>query len=112
MKPFIPILAENFFLRVKQSPVLLVCSVLALIILVALIRVIFFGKRHRRHHRHDQGHRERPDNAPANKKDAAPSERRSEHRHRKRRKQLPMNPTLAQTRGLPPVRNSDEPPPY
>jgi hypothetical protein len=70
------------------------------------------GKRsHRRHHHH---HSKSPEAAPKpNIPDyEIPPRRRSKHR-RRRRKQLPHNPTLAETGGLPPPRNDslESPPP-
>jgi hypothetical protein len=87
-------------------------------------------RRHHRHHHHH--HSEEQSAAPAHAslesdasqspnsneemtEDDAESSQPAPHRHRRqrirRRSHRPRNPTLAETGGLPPVRNPDTPPP-
>jgi len=90
--------------------------VLGAVVLVAL--VVFFwvflfrkdGKRRRKHHHHHHHHRksyreELQKNASGIKEFIRQRRRRHHHEHR------PINPTLAQTGGLPPLRDADQPPP-
>jgi hypothetical protein len=62
-------------------------------------------KRHH-HHRHVTNSAATPNPTPVQSTDNPKKRwRRSRHAHR------PLNPTLAQTRGLPPLRQEDQPPP-
>ena len=83
---------------------------LGIILLVAL--ALFFWafairtrknriRKHRRHHRHKQGFRDQLKKAV---------EEIREHKHR-RHERHPLNPTLAESGGLPPRRDPDQPPP-
>jgi hypothetical protein len=93
-----------------------------LIVLVALgvvsagiwITVWFFGKPRRRHHRHRHHHGYQASPEPARDQVEAKDESEQSHRHRrkwrkKRRDHRPLNPTLAETGGLPPVRTGGPP---
>ena len=59
---------------------------------------------HRRHRHHRPGYRERL------KKNAAEIKQLVQPRERKPREHRPLNPTLAQTGGLPPVRDEEKSP--
>lgn len=59
-------------------------------------------RKYRRHHHHQPGIREQFKKAV---------EEIRQHRNRRRHEHRPLNPTLAQTGGLPPRREPDEPPP-
>src|ERR1700722_5824935 len=72
-----------------------------LFLFVFLFRKRLFGKRKRHHHHH------RESVAPA-PEEAQPKRRRSRHLRREHR---PLNPALAQTHGLPPIRDPNQPPP-
>ena len=85
--------------------------VLGVILLVALIAVFWaFAIRKRKnrirkhHHHHRKGIREQFQKNAGDIKELI-RERRHGHRHENR----PLNPTLAQTGGLPPLRESDKP---
>jgi hypothetical protein len=93
---------------------LIVVGAIGLVTLLALVWAILFRKRgrRRRSHRHSHHHSsttaESPPDGPEGEESSSSRKehrkrRRSRHRHRS------LNPTLAQTGGLPPVR-PDEPP--
>jgi hypothetical protein len=73
---------EDFFI---------VMGAIMLAALTALIWLAFFRKKHTHLHKHRHRHRHHG-------------------KKRKRREHRPLNPTLAQTGGLPPIR-TEEPPP-
>jgi hypothetical protein len=102
------ILAESLLQQVRHSPVLVGSGVLAVILLLAVVRVVFYTGRHRHRSGHREHHRgER--NATARQGEAAGAGNRAQRRRRRRDR---LNPTLAETRGLPPPRNeSSNPPP-
>jgi hypothetical protein len=81
---------------------------LAVVALFAFLLVYAFRKRllsrYRRHHHHRPAPNENPATETGGNK-AQKKSRRSRHAHR------PLNPTLAQTRGLPPLRDEKTPPP-
>ncbi len=67
------------------------------------------GKRH--HHRHHHHHHHRGSYREQIQKTASGIKDLIRHRrHRGRREHRPLNPTLAQTGGLPPIRSPDQPP--
>ncbi len=89
--------------------IVVVCGALWLVSMALVIWVLFFrSKRHHHLHQHHHGHKR-----PVQPEGEAEAD--SSHRHRRRRRRRehrPMNPTLAQTGGLPPVRSErrSEPP--
>jgi type VI protein secretion system component VasK len=92
---------------------LIMLAVLCLAALCVGTWALFFRKPRRRRHRHGQGHHASAaaDRSEAVDEDDADS---SGHRHRRKRRRsrgdhLPRNPTLAETGGLPPVRQGDPP---
>lgn len=76
--------------------------------LVVLWAVFLRKKRRRRHSSHDHGHHHSsaPAPVPEASKDASPPAAEERHRRhrRSRRRHRRLNPTLAQTGGLPPIR--------
>jgi FtsZ-interacting cell division protein ZipA len=94
---------------------LIIFGAVGLVALLALGWAIFLRKphrhRHSRHHRHLHSSEPTETQVAPNETDApaAPEKRRrrkrSHHRHR------PLNPTLAETGGLPPIRPEDPPEP-
>ena len=89
---------------------LIILGALGLVTLAVLIWVLFIRKPRRRHHSHQHHSHEFGMNPGAERETEsgeAPSRRRKWRRPR--RPHRPRNPTLAETGGLPPVR--DEPPP-
>lgn len=85
----------------------IIVGALGVVALSAFLLVYCFRKkllsRYRRHHHH----RPAPNEISAMETDGGKSQkrsRRSRHAHR------PLNPTLAQTRGLPPLRDEKTPP--
>lgn len=95
----------------------IVCAAIV-VTLAVVIWAVFYRKKHRRrlHRHHHQQQRQGNDNPGSPSSAESPTEparshlrkqgswRRSKHRDR------PMNPTLAQTRGLPPLRDESTPP--
>jgi hypothetical protein len=87
---------------------LIIFGAIALVTLLLLLWAVFLRKRGRRHHSHHHSHEHpsRPAEVPAvnNEEGAArPGKRRWRRRRHSR------NPTLAETRGLPPVRQESPP---
>jgi FtsZ-interacting cell division protein ZipA len=91
---------------------LIIFGAIGLVTLLLLVWAAFIrSKRRRRHsHHHRHHHAQKPTEVPAttqNEDVPAPSEKRrrrhSRHRHR------PRNPTLAETGGLPPIRQENPP---
>jgi hypothetical protein len=104
-----PVLAENFLQKLAHTPALVACGVAVFLLLLAVVRVIFFS---RRHHRHRRRHHWSQRHASPESEAAAPTTAPNERRGRRRRRGPALNPTLAQTRGLPPARDgASQPPP-
>jgi hypothetical protein len=89
-----------------------VMGAIVLVALATLLWVILVRKKkspHRRHRHHRPGYRERF------KKNADEIKQLVQPRQRRHREHHPLNPTLAQTGGLPPareeVKSADQPPP-
>jgi hypothetical protein len=84
----------------------------SLLVVTGLIAgwVIFFRKKRRHRHEHHWKNRDAQSAAAAGNSGTASSAENRKDRRRRR----PRNPTLAETRGLPPVRDrqSNRPPPY
>jgi FtsZ-interacting cell division protein ZipA len=92
--------------------ILIVLGVILAVALIAFFWVVLFhkdGKRRRKHHHH---HHHREDYSEQFRKSAGEIKELIRQRRRGRhREHRPINPTLAQTGGLPPRREADEPPP-
>jgi FtsZ-interacting cell division protein ZipA len=89
---------------------LIIIGAILVVVLVAFFWALSIRKRKKRvrkyrHHHHRKGIREQFQKSAGDVKELV-QQHRSGHRH----EQHPINPTLAQTGGLPPVRRSDEPP--
>ncbi len=68
-------------------------------------------RHHHRSHHHDHNSAETPPlTTSGSSAESAPLIRKRKGWRRSRHRERPMNPTLAQTRGLPPVRNESTPP--
>ena len=94
---------EDFFI---------VMGVLLVVVIIAFIWVAFFRKasrRTRRSHRHS--HHRMSYGQQIRKGATELKEFARKHKERRRRQRNPVNPTLAETGGLPPVRTSDTPSP-
>jgi len=91
---------------------LIILGTIMLVALIAFFSVLILGKegrrrrKHRRHHHQRESYREQFQKNVSDVKNAF-SQRQRQHRRENR----PVNPTLAQTGGLPPIRKTDEPPP-
>jgi hypothetical protein len=89
-------------------------TVIFFILLVLLVSGVFiwaaFFRKPARHR--STRHRSRPKEEVAIQNGAAaPATQPVKRRHKRRRQRQPLNPTLAQTRGLPPVRDKQSTPP-
>lgn len=92
---------------------LIILAVLLVMTLGAFVWAAFFRRHHRRHH-HSHHRRSESPGAPAARDGDDPSSPRPSHHHhrrRRRRTERHLNPTLAQTGGLPPVRSGESDPP-
>ena len=100
----------------KVSPdrreTLILYGALSLVILLLLLWALFLRKKRRREHHRYPSLRPKDKQTASQKTDlsnpgapGAPSEPRKGRRHRRRRR--PLNPTLSQTGGLPPIRGED-----
>jgi hypothetical protein len=102
-----PTATVKFWLNMQGETgyVLITLLLLALIVLAVFIWAAFVrdpGRRRHHHHRHHSATWEQPAN----------DGKREHHRHRRKHaRDLPRNPTLAETRGLPPVRPQPPEPP-
>jgi hypothetical protein len=81
---------------------LVVLGALLLVSAVAVLLIVLFRKRHHHHHSHERS-------ADVPRSGPAPEGKRRKWR-RRRRDHRPRNPTLAETGGLPPIRDSQPPP--
>lgn len=94
-----------------QRDIWIVLGAVLFVALCIFIWAVFFRRRGRKHR-----HSRRSSTAvPATEVEALPTDEHKSHGHRRRRKSrssnLPLNPTLAETRGLPPVRKEAPPGP-
>jgi len=95
----------------ELTDLLTVLGAVALVALVVLFWVLStrkdrkHGRKHH-HHQHRKGYREQFKTNAGGIKELI-----RQHGHRHRREHRPINPTLAQTGGLPPLREADSPPP-
>lgn len=86
-------------------------SLLAVALAVALLALMLHGRRRRRpRHRHHRHHRSAADAAPEGESVESKGFLRR-RRRRRRREHRRLNPTLAETGGLPPIRPDEPPPP-
>lgn len=81
---------------------------LGVVALFIFILVYCFRKRLLGRHRHHHHHRPAPNESAA--PEAGGGGRSEKKSRRSRRSHRPLNPTLAQTRGLPPLRDEKTPP--
>jgi hypothetical protein len=90
--------------------------IIGVALLGSLVIVVFRRKgkrrhhRHHRHHHHDRSADSSGGQTAAVGKDAAVAEGRRRKWRRRKRPHRPLNPTLAQTGGLPPIRDPNTPP--
>ncbi len=95
----------------EATDVLIVLGAIVLVALIVFFCVLSFRKdggkvRHKHHHRrHQKSYREQFQKTTSGIKELI-----KQHRRRRHREHRPINPTLAQTGGLPPIRKADKPP--
>lgn len=80
---------------------LVLMGILLFVSIIIAAGIVFVRKRH--FHRHHHSHPKAP---------ASPKIRHEHHGRRRRREKRVMNPTLAETGGLPPARPEDQPPKF
>jgi FtsZ-interacting cell division protein ZipA len=93
---------------------LIILGAVALVALLALIWAVFLRKPHRRrhshhHHHHRHHHSDESSELQASNEAQAPAPQEKHRRRRRHRHHRSLNPTLAETGGLPPIR-PEEPP--
>ncbi len=105
---------KHFFAGSSLYEVLAMCGGFALAIGISIAWAIRYSKKQKNRHGHHHRHRSKTDRRPLNfvvTGSEASSEPRQHRRvrRRQRRPHRPMNPTLAQTGGLPPMRDENAP---
>jgi hypothetical protein len=123
MNKFIPLLADveagdlieaqKQFMGTKGFEALAMFGALLLAIVIGTIWAILYSKKRKRRP-HRQHHQEQPGYISKTTAKVAESDGGIKVRkkwRRQRRPHRPVNPTLAQTRGLPPLRDENMPPP-
>jgi FtsZ-interacting cell division protein ZipA len=95
----------------ESMDVLIVLGAIVLVALIVFFGVLLFrkdGKHPRKHHHrhHRKSYREQFQKTTSGIKELI-----RQHRRRRHREHRPINPTLAQTGGLPPIREADKPSP-
>lgn len=90
----------------SMKDVVKLLGAVCLLTLVLVLWVVYARKRHRHHHRHSHHH-----HAPAPGADPVSGSDDNGHsrRRRRRRHHRPRNPTLAETGGLPPIKQENPP---
>lgn len=89
--------------------VLAIFTGFVVVVAVALVWVLYFRKPSRRHYHHHRRSQSRTQNVPENEmQEAAQPIAKKRRVRRSRHPQRPFNPTLAQTRGLPPLRHGQQ----
>jgi len=105
--------AHKQFMNSKiYGTVAMFVAVTLAVIVGAIWAILYSQKRKKRPHRHHQ--KERPGYVSSTQTTVEESEDEIKVRkkwRRQRRPHRPLNPTLAQTKGLPPVRDENTPPP-
>lgn len=87
-------------------------TAIAILTSVLVIWAVYLRKKRHSHHRHHHHHHSQPGGSVENPATTDPSaEGKPRRRRRRRRDHRPMNPTLAQTGGLPPIRQERNPTP-
>jgi hypothetical protein len=93
--------------------ILVTFGAISLAILVAVIWAVFYSlkRKKRKPHKHRRHHSETASSASALKFAASerPAAETDSRKRIRRRSHRPLNPTLAQTRGLPPLRDENTP---
>jgi hypothetical protein len=103
--------AERQFKNTRMYEIVIVFGAISSVVLVSSIFAIIFSRKKKRH-KHQHHHNQRSQTAAAQSSESEPSEDESRGRRksrRRRRPHRPLNPTLAQTGGLPPIRDPNTP---
>jgi cell division protein FtsN len=109
--------AQKHFADTRLYEILATFGSIAAAVIIAVIWAVYYSlkKKKRKHHKHRHHHHAKSADAAAPAEDAAetppPAEEVKTRRKwkRQRRPHRPLNPTLAQTRGLPPMRDENTP---
>jgi hypothetical protein len=110
MKPFLSSLVPESLLRMLAFHSTIIFVVLLVLLVTGVfIWAAFFRKPVRRR---SSKHRWKPkEESAVQNGTAAPDSQPARRRHKRRRPRQPLNPTLAETRGLPPLRDKQSTPP-
>ncbi len=104
------LLAQSLFRSLASYSTALFWGLLTLLVLLTFIWAAFFrGSSPRYPSRHHHG--KSKDRAPDRELAGVVPDRGASRRRRRRRTRAPLNPTLAETHGLPPVRDEQSTPP-
>jgi hypothetical protein len=97
----------------KEGLVVLSATGLLTVALVVLVVLLKKKRRRRREHHHSHHHHSPPAEVAeaSTEEDATASPEKRRRRRRSRRPHRPRNPTLAETGGLPPIRQEEPPAP-
>jgi len=113
MKGLVPMLADGTLTYSDvQNPLtvpwvqesLMLIGAIVFVTLVIFIWAVYFRKRGRRHKHHHRSETQKAVTPPKEERPAPVKHGRRKSQH-SRREHRPRNPTLAETRGLPPVRD-------
>ena len=101
--------AERQFKNTRMYEIVIVFGAISLVVLVSSIFAIIFSRKKKRHKHHH--HNQRSQTATVQSSETEPSDEARGRRksRRRRRPHRPLNPTLAQTGGLPPIRDPNTP---
>ena len=91
--------------------VFIVLGAIVLVALIVFFWVLSFRKNEKRRHKHHHRHHRKSYREQFRKGASGIRELIRQRRRQRRREHRSINPTLAQTGGLPPIRKSDTPPP-
>ena len=95
----------------EAEDILIVLGAIVLVALIVFFWVLSFRKSEKRRHKHHHRHHRKSYREQFQKTTDGIKELIRQHRRRSHREHRPLNPTLAQTGGLPPLREEKEPPP-
>ena len=91
----------------------IVLGVAVLITIVAFIWAAFFRKKRKRRHSYERWHHQKKQAQESSEESSNHEKHHRRHRHRRHHRDRQLNPTLAETGGLPPIRDPqpENPPP-
>jgi hypothetical protein len=103
------LLPEGLVRMLAFHSTMIFCALIVVLVLAVFIWAAFLRKPSQ--HRVARHHWKSKDTAPDLKAADSASPEKRRRRHKRQRPRKPLNPTLAETRGLPPVRDKQSTPP-